>query len=145
MGPSLIEITPTYREKAIIYASLIGNPSTGKTPALRTINSPCYEVERALGITTNSRLANGATTECIIQMLSQNQKVLSHFDEGNIFFGRFGRYKPGGEILDRAVYLELYNGNEVFNRDTKNLRGRAINPQLNLGLNCHGYVTKNFT
>ena len=63
-------------------------------------------------------MANGATTESIKQMLSESQKVLSRLDEGGIFFGSFGRYNPAGVALDRAVYLELSNGPEIFNRDT---------------------------
>jgi hypothetical protein len=143
LGPSITEITSTYTEKPIIYASLIGNPSTGKTPALRAVSTPCYEVERSLGISSDSKLANGATTESIIQMLSVTQRVLSHYDEGNIFFGSFGRYKQGGEALDRAVYLELYNGSKFYNRDTKGSRTRCIDAQLNIVILVHGYAFAN--
>ena len=135
LGPSTIEITPNYTEKPIIYAAVIGNPSTGKTPAMKAVVEPCYEVERAFGVNDKeSKLANGATTECIIQMLSDHQRVLSHYDEGSAFFGSFGRYNKGGEALDRGVYLELYNGLKVFNRDTKQARSRVYNGQLNLAV-----------
>lgn len=70
---------------------------------MKAVVNPCYEIERALGIDEKcSRLANGATTECIIQLLCDHQRVLSLYDEGSIFFGSFGRYNKGGEALDRG-------------------------------------------
>ena len=141
LGPSTIQISMNYSEKPVIYAALLGNPSTGKTPALRLVTRACYEVEKALNISSDdSKLANGATVESTIQLLSEKSSVLSLYDEGSTFIGSIGRYNPNGVALERAVYLELYGCPEQYKRETKSSRVCALNPQLNICLMAHGYL-----
>lgn len=141
LGPSITQINMNYNEKPVIYSALLGNPSTGKTPALKLVTRVCYEVEKALNVSMDdSKLVNGSTVESIIQILSEKRSVLSLYDEGSTFIGSIGRYNPNGVALERAVYLELYNGPEQYKRHTKSQSSSTENPQLNIGLMAHGYL-----
>ena len=51
--------------------------------------------------------------------------------------GSFGRYNAGGASLDRAIYLELFNGSEQFRRDLCSKSSVIKNPRLNIGLLGH--------
>jgi hypothetical protein len=52
-------------------------------------------------------------------MMSNSNVTLSIWDESLGFFSMLGQYKPQAKDSDKAVMLELYNGNEIFYQTTK--------------------------
>lgn len=62
---------------------------------------------------------------------------MSYFDEAGIFLGSLGRYSSGGSMYDRGVFLNLWNGPNMFNRDCKGVKTRLKNPLFNMIMNAH--------
>jgi hypothetical protein len=80
------------KQKFVFYTALLGNPSTGKTPAMDLVLDAVYELERHDNIPDDeSQLANEATVEGLIDLLKKQQSILLFFDEGSYFFGSLGR------------------------------------------------------
>ena len=73
----------------------------------------------------------------MVSILAKKSCVLSLFDESSGLMGSFGRYNPGGASLDRAIYLELFNGADEFRRDLCNKSSVVTNPRLNISLLGH--------
>jgi hypothetical protein len=141
MGNSKIVATDTLSESFILYTACLGNPATGKTPALKIVTNAVYELDNANGIDPKeSQVANGATVEGLIDLLNDFKSVISLYDEGASFLGTMGRYNNNGASYDRSVILELFNGLQRFNRDLKSGRQRIPNPRVNLALMSHIHV-----
>jgi hypothetical protein len=60
MGQSQIKALKTFTEGFSVYAVLVADPATGKTPALNLTRHALAEIEVYLGVSLeNSRLVNG--------------------------------------------------------------------------------------
>ena len=60
MGQSQAKALKTFKEGFSVYAVLVADPATGKTPALNLTKKVLAEIERYLGISLeDSRLVNG--------------------------------------------------------------------------------------
>ncbi len=83
MGDLALKISPVFIIKFASYTILLGQPSTGKSQALKAFSTAAYSIENCSGISnTSSNLANSVTVEAVVEMLKNNKSILSFWDEG---------------------------------------------------------------
>jgi len=121
-------------EEARLWVALVGNPSTKKTPAIKTATKPitklysqaitmfqikqaAYEVaeenDDLLEPTPPKRIyANDTTIEALQEILAQNHDgILVIRDELSAWIGSMEKYASGkGAAVDRGFWLEAWNG-----------------------------------
>ena len=117
LGPS-IQVSPwgDWKERSILWACLIGAPSSNKSPAIDPLRDALRSVEQqmstmsASGGSKKSRiLISDVTTEKAGQLLADNPHGLICIrDELSGLLGGFGRYGSSG--ADRAFWIEAYGG-----------------------------------
>ncbi|RNA24789.1 hypothetical protein BpHYR1_001524 [Brachionus plicatilis] len=139
MGMSYVTALRSLKETCVLYTSLIGLASTGKSPAMKIVKDAYRQVEKFSSVPyEKSKFINAATVEGLLRHTKSLKYVLSFFDEASTFFGAIAMYKGASSAsYDRSVFLELYNGPDVYQRDISGERLVLENPRLNLCLLGH--------
>lgn len=105
-----IELKPDWRETPIIYAAVISQTGTMKSPALAEAVQPL----QALGSTGTRTWTADVTVERLAVMLQDNSKGLSLIrDELTGFVKSMNQYKKGGNGSDLQFYLSVWNGSPI--------------------------------
>jgi hypothetical protein len=66
-----------------VYAGVIANPETGKTPALEIVTDAVYEFDNVNAV---SQVANGATVKGLIALLDDLNANVSFYDKASLLF-----------------------------------------------------------
>ena len=136
---SNIRALKTLKENFCVYAVLIGEPATGKSPCMNIVKKCLIQIENINGVDPllSAVVTQGTVESLLFWMKKLGGSIASFFDESSQFIGSFGRYNGGGANYDRSIYLELANGGSDFRRDLKSERTIIKNPRLNLCINGH--------
>ncbi len=133
MGEAEIVVMETFHTRVVFFTTLLANQSTGKTQALSIFSTLAHSIEKALNIPhVQSRIANCATIEGTIELLSKETQLITYNDEFASFIGGMGRYNNGGKEFDRSVFLQLFNAPQYYKRDLKQGRTQCNKPLLNI-------------
>ncbi|MBW7989802.1 MAG: DUF3987 domain-containing protein [Planctomycetes bacterium] len=153
-----VQIKRGWYEPSIIWAAIIGRPSSGKTPAIDTIIEPLksiekrkieafeaelktYENEKAAQKKDDPQLIkpvckrtviSDTTTEALCLRLKENpQGLLLYRDELAGWIGSFNQYKKSGS--DEAHFLSIWSGKAVrVDRKTDEQFLYIENPNLSI-------------
>lgn len=138
MGESYFDVNKKFQQKFIFYTALLTNPSCGKSQAVDVFKNAAKAVEEANNIqSSKTSIRNPVTVEALVEIMKNQSKILSFYDEASTFTGSLGRYNNGGVAFDRSVYLEMFNGPKEYNKDIKNVQTCLINPRINITLAGH--------
>ncbi|HJW56905.1 MAG TPA: DUF3987 domain-containing protein [Burkholderiaceae bacterium] len=128
----------TWRESPRLWAAVVGDPSTQKSPPMSAVISPIEDIQRnyatqydfemgkwrdRLAIARKNKdtepeppqmrrlLAHDATTESLANILHSNPAgMLVVQDELSAWFGGMDAYRQAGTSKDRGFWLQAYNG-----------------------------------
>lgn len=137
--PDKIRIKPkrhdNWQECARIWVTLVGDPSTKKTPSMKKAATPLLNIDREQ-LAENNRLAqawladggsksgtpkpaapryaiNDATAEAAGEVLKHSiNGILIYQDELSGFFGRIEKYGGSGGSADRSFWLQAFGGGQ---------------------------------
>lgn len=137
-----IRIKPTWTESALLYSVVIASPGRAKTPALRLVVQPLYDINQQLCNESAERCAEweiakkahdkddsaadpGAepprlravvkdiTRESLAIVLNDNPRgILCHLDEAMAWTNSWNQYK--GKGTDEQFWLSNYSGDPLF-------------------------------
>ncbi len=148
----VIEIKPDWREPAILWAAVIGESSSKKSPGFRAAVAPLYAVQNQwfdewraemdrfkAGGSDEGRspprcrqiVTGDSTVEAVAGVLADNPRgLLVGNQELDQWFASFTRYSGNGRASDRARWLPLYDADTlVVNRKSSgatNIRRAAV-------------------
>jgi hypothetical protein len=150
-------IKPGYFESPSLYASLVGGPSSGKSPALRAALAPVHAIAGKLHDEWRPKMdawkhgkhakghdrgeepplvrlvTSDPTTEALGPILSKNPRgLIVAPDEMTKWVMSMDQYK-NGKGGDRPFYLSAWNGEPVYIDRAKNMREPILVP--------HPYLT----
>lgn len=138
MGNSHFQVGKNFKQKFIFYTALLANPSSGRSEAMETFFNAASLVEKANNMDgLSSSLRNPATAEYLIGMLKSNPRIISFWNVASAFTESLNRCTAGSTSRDRRIYLELFNGPDVFSSDLKATSTQLVNPSLNIVLGGH--------
>jgi hypothetical protein len=142
-------IKPGYFESASLYASLVGSPSSGKSPALRAALAPAYAIAGKLHDEWRPKMdawkaakpadrgeepplvrlvTSDPTTEALGPILSRNPRgLIVAPDEMTKWVMSMDQYR-NGKGGDRPFYLSAWNGDPVYIDRAKNMREPIVVP-----------------
>ena len=136
-----IEVKPGWREGPQLFAAIVADPGTKKSPALRAALAPLWD-RQAVGWPAAAADGDSHPVQCVTTDTTTEGLIALHAlnphglvvapDELTAWVGSFGEYKRGGGS-DRAHWLSLWNGHEVI----VNRKGHA---PLAVGPTCVGVV-----
>ena len=133
-----VQVKRGWYEPAILWAAIIGRPSSGKTPAVDAVMAPLKPIEKGKIELFDSELKTyqaekesckkgdpqpekpvcertvigDTTTEALCLRLKENpQGLLLYRDELSGWIGSFNQYKKGGS--DEAHFLSIWSGKAV--------------------------------
>lgn len=123
-----LQVSPTWKIPANLYACLIGSPSSKKSPAMSAVLKYVENIENELLDKYSEELekfdkskdeqkpklerliTNNSTVEAIMELLADNQRGMLIFsDELNSWLNSFGEYKTGKNNGDKQFYLSAWN------------------------------------
>jgi hypothetical protein len=148
----VIQIKPDWREPAVIWAAVIGESSSKKSPGFRAAVAPLYAVQNRWldewraemdrfeaadhgeGRTRprcRQIVTGDSTVEAVAGVLADNPRgLLVGNQELDQWFASFTRYSGSGRASDRARWLPLYDADTlVVNRKSSgvtNIRRAAV-------------------
>lgn len=124
----VLQVSPTWKIPANLYACLVGSPSSKKSPAMSSVLNYLENIENSLqdnyfeelekfGKSKNEQkpqlerlVTNNSTVEAIMELLSDNKRGIFIFsDELNSWINSFGEYKGGKSNSDKQFYLSAWN------------------------------------
>ncbi len=136
-----LRVNSNWVETASIYAAIVGKSGDGKTPAIKTMLSPLYEIDKkyyeiyqaekkeydAIGQDDDSSinkpllkqcLMSDFTIEALLEMHARRKKGIGVYaDELKGLFGQFNRYRRGN---DEELFLQMFSGTPIIlNRKTQ--------------------------
>lgn len=105
-----IEVRDDWREYASLYAMVIGDSGTAKTPALREALLPILQLPDDHG----SAWINDTTVEALAQLMQEKSRGITLYrDELSAWVRSFGQYRKGAGGSDEAFFLEAWSGAPV--------------------------------
>lgn len=122
-----LQVSPTWKIPANLYACLVGSPSSKKSPAMSSVLKYVEDIENNLQdkyfeelekfdkskAGQNPKLerliTNNSTVEAVVELLANNKRgILIASDELNSWLNSFGEYKSG-KNSDKQFYLSAWN------------------------------------